>query len=466
MLALSFRFAVLSFSTLLVLLCSTGHAASPKATEWPLSIDIPSWQLQDVRTQLRISTSESGAIAGHSPNAAPRILGLWRYALARIWGVPLQRGAWLHLAAQQHPDGRITGVLTSAFAPPLTLECKSHQAPFECSLHKNAQEFGRLRVHVQGGTAKPTGQIALAQRIRRTLEAEHYRPANLQQRPWLGAFKRMNRLFARAQDDLDVLAAWRQLAPSLPDSHVNLLRSGSEIASVAPGPSTNINKHVKLSWHGDMALLRISSFALDTEQASLRFAEVFHAINAKPASKLIIDLRGNSGGNLSAMLVAGHLFEHARPAGCFVTRRWWTEHSTAPTPKQALELPTIEQANVAEFRAALAKHAALCGRVQPQEPVYTGIVQVLIDGQSASATEPLADLLKSSGRAKLYGAQTAGAMLSSERVSVGDGWQLLVPVADYFSADGRRLEGVGVRPTVSIAPAKALKHLLDRTENR
>ena len=114
------------------------------------------------------------------------------------------------------------------------------------------------------------------------------------------------------------------------------------------------------------------------------------------------------------------------------------------------------------FFQTLADHGALVGRVEPAAPVYRGPVYVLTSGRTGSAAEPLAHLLQATGRATLVGAPTAGAMLASVTVPFGDGWRLTVPTADYVTAEGERLEGVGVVPAVAVEPERAMAEALSR----
>lgn len=58
------------------------------------------------------------------------------------------------------------------------------------------------------------------------------------------------------------------------------------------------------------------------------------------------------------------------------------------------------------------------------------------------------------------GEHTAGAMLSSETVTLPDGWYLVVPDADYITADGVRLEGRGVPPHEEVPADQALEEAL------
>jgi carboxyl-terminal processing protease len=84
--------------------------------------------------------------------------------------------------------------------------------------------------------------------------------------------------------------------------------------------------------------------------------------------------------------------------------------------------------------------------VNPRLRPYFGPVAVLIDGSSASAAEIFAAGLRDMGRARLFGTRTAGAVLPAHFKRLANGDFLYHPIADYVSADGSRLEGVGVSP--------------------
>jgi C-terminal processing protease CtpA/Prc len=109
------------------------------------------------------------------------------------------------------------------------------------------------------------------------------------------------------------------------------------------------------------------------------------------------------------------------------------------------------------FFDMLREHGALRGRVQPTPTPFSGSVYVLIDSGTASAAEPLAALLQSEHRATLIGERTAGAMLSSESIDLGNGWSLRLPTADYFTAEGVRLEGRGVTPDRKVTSDRSLE---------
>ena len=83
---------------------------------------------------------------------------------------------------------------------------------------------------------------------------------------------------------------------------------------------------------------------------------------------------------------------------------------------------------------------------------FSGPVAVLTDCLSASAAEFFSGGLKDTGRAKVFGTRTAGAALAAriDKLPNGDGFMYVM--ANYVSANGKRLEGVGVIPDVEVAP--------------
>jgi carboxyl-terminal processing protease len=89
--------------------------------------------------------------------------------------------------------------------------------------------------------------------------------------------------------------------------------------------------------------------------------------------------------------------------------------------------------------------------IYPRGRTFNGPLAVLIDEGSASTSEILAAGLRDIGRARLFGARTAGAALPSNfmRLPNGDGFQYAV--ASYVSQSGKALEGAGVEPDVAVS---------------
>jgi C-terminal peptidase prc len=145
-------------------------------------------------------------------------------------------------------------------------------------------------------------------------------------------------------------------------------------------------------------------------------------LDEQGAQSLILDLRGNAGGSVQT---ADELLGRFLP-------------DTAPTLLEA-----DERGHQAIDLAAGRLHAR-------QLPMA-----VLIDGDSASASEITAAALRTAHRAVLVGQKTAGAVASSVLLPLPGGAGLQVAVATAAAPDGAPLDGVGVAPDVAASETAA-----------
>lgn len=139
------------------------------------------------------------------------------------------------------------------------------------------------------------------------------------------------------------------------------------------------------------------------------------------APGLILDLRGNPGGiGAMAMGICGWLIDESNlKLGTMTTRDTSLNFVVFPRPK-----------------------------------TFQGPVAVIVDGCSASTSEIFAGGLQDLGRARVFGTRTAGAALPSVVVKLpnGDGFQYAF--ANYISASGEVLEGIGVNPDEEVHPSR------------
>ncbi|HET6568323.1 MAG TPA: S41 family peptidase [Rhodothermales bacterium] len=94
---------------------------------------------------------------------------------------------------------------------------------------------------------------------------------------------------------------------------------------------------------------------------------------------------------------------------------------------------------------------------------YQGGLVVLTDHSSQSAAEVFSAAVQESGRGILVGRLTAGNVLVSHRTTLPDGGELRISTQDYITSGGRRLEGNGTYPNVHIEPRlEDLRRGIDR----
>ena len=84
------------------------------------------------------------------------------------------------------------------------------------------------------------------------------------------------------------------------------------------------------------------------------------------------------------------------------------------------------------------------------DSAFAGKVIVLVDEDTGSGSEIFTSLIQENGRGEIVGTRTRGRVLNSIQFDLSDNFELLVPVRDYLSPRGARLEGVGVRPDTEV----------------
>ena len=151
-----------------------------------------------------------------------------------------------------------------------------------------------------------------------------------------------------------------------------------------------------------------------TSKTPDRIREALRDLEGRSGS-LILDLRGNRGGLLSAVVEIADLF---LDAGTIVQTR-----------------SRVESENQ-QFSAT--RRATL---VERDIPIVT-----LIDGASASAAEILAGALKDHERAYLVGQQSYGKGSVQQVMRIEDDRAVKVTTSRYLTPDGTRIDGVGVLP--------------------
>ena len=310
---------------------------------------------------------------------------------------------------------------------------------------------------------------ALAGRVRQALADSLFDPHLLERPEWRGFLRGLDERLARATDDLDAMAAFYALKPRLGISHVEFFRNptlhglpmDSLLARYANADPATL---VRLTFPAPgVAYLRVDRWNAVTPWVDSAFVRID---SARPRT-LVIDVRGNPGGDVSAISPAMHLARDSQPVGVFLGRRWFQVHRTPPARDTLRFLATAdEHGGAMSVLGGVRDHGAVVGVMPPRAPFFGGEVFLLVDRRSGSASEPLAHHLRVTGRATLIGERTAGAMLSAPPHSIGDGWMLVLPEADYYAADGTRLEGNGVPPHVATTSADAPLEVARRVQAR
>lgn len=173
------------------------------------------------------------------------------------------------------------------------------------------------------------------------------------------------------------------------------------------------------------------------------------AIAELDSDRLIVDLRGNTGGGIGCLRLMSHLCADRRGVGYSVGRklaRSGYDKNRLPQfdriPSSKLQvLPLIVKFGLAGRSVAVFTEALGAQR-------HHGQVAMLVNEHSASAAEMVAAFASEYELATLVGTTTAGRLVATSAFKVGFGYRVVMPVATYFTWHGTNLEGRGLAPTI------------------
>jgi C-terminal processing protease CtpA/Prc len=198
--------------------------------------------------------------------------------------------------------------------------------------------------------------------------------------------------------------------------------------------------------HG-IGLLRVSMFpgilGMDVARDMTR------AVSDLACDRLIVDLRGNTGGGIGCLRLMSLLCDDRRGVGYSLGR------DAARAGRTKEQLPAFDRIPSSKWGVIpLAVKFARAGR---SVAVFTerlgkarhhGQVALLVNEHAASAAEMVAAFASEYGLATLVGTKTPGRLVATSAFKVGQGYRVALPVAAYHTWKGTNLEGRGVTPDV------------------
>ena len=160
--------------------------------------------------------------------------------------------------------------------------------------------------------------------------------------------------------------------------------------------------------------IQVASFRAETTE---QFKQAVDDLVQSGATRLVYDLRGNLGGSLNS---AADMLDYLLPDGLLV----YTADKNG-AKKSVYEGKDGHEVNLPSV--------------------------VLVDGNSASASEVFASAMRDYERAKLVGAKTFGKGIVQETFPVGDGSVVRLTTTAYFTKNGYPIHGHGLEPDVAVA---------------
>ncbi|RDV25176.1 hypothetical protein DXV75_11205 [Alteromonas aestuariivivens] len=303
--------------------------------------------------------------------------------------------------------------------------------------------------------AKPPFEKTLVD-IEKAMQTYHYSPQELNSPEYKKMQAKMRALAESATSKKEFIDGFNHMWWEGPFSHVRIdeaNQSAEALAEFLDKMNVGGNGAI-LTWEGNVAVLTVNTMM--GQDTIKQIDAAYDEINQMNAAALIIDLRQNNGGAFAVKPLVSHLIESPIDSGVFVSQAWNANNSNPPTAKDMKELAAWEGWSIKAFWEDAQNNNITRIQFQPATPYFGGRVFVLISKTTASAGELAADALLALPNATLIGETTAGEMLSQKMYDVAGGFQIFLPIADYYSVNSGRIEGNGVKPHISVPSTDAM----------
>lgn len=442
------KFIVLNFA--LIFLFNTSFAQN-NASHFKSELDFGNGTI--ISTFLDIAITKDRFTITSPKNADVRMFG-GKAKLGRILGKSPKKGIIITIKGQQKKDS-LFGETNIPMFGKLTFKgiINNNELSGEF-ISSDATPIGLL--HGVISQQKRNDYKHLYPLIVKTVQDNIYSTEALQNKQWKKFQKEIEELCENAHDDIELFLGFNILAQKLPFSHLSFsIFSIEELDSDEAG---SIQKSVIFEEKNNTtAYLRIKNFSSSQKE----LATILPKIVENAAFKnLIIDLRDNGGGGINAAFeLAKYIVSEDMEVGYFPTNKL---NYSGFQPELFKTLPALQPKSTAEFGNDLktSPGVKLIFR-KPVNKVFTGDIYVLTNGRTASTCEPMVYALKKNKRALIIGEKTYGGMLAASPFVVSGKYIVMVPIADFFTYDGVRLDRVGVNPDIEVKSEDAENKVLE-----
>ena len=211
--------------------------------------------------------------------------------------------------------------------------------------------------------------------------------------------------------DLETVVSWIKGEQGT-DVTLCVLRDGEEVELTATRDIIEVQTVSSEMKDGQIGYIAGSEFDSVTYD---QFEAALEELESQGMQGLVIDLRGNPGGNLTTVT---DMLKLLLPEGTIVS--------------------TKDKYGNTEEITCDGKHE------------FTKPLAVLVNQYSASASEIFSGAIQDYGTGTIVGMTTYGKGVVQQLMDLGDGTCLKVTIAEYYTPSGRSINGTGVEPDVEV----------------
>ena len=211
--------------------------------------------------------------------------------------------------------------------------------------------------------------------------------------------------------------------------HITVIRDGEEVLLTITRRSIDTPTVENKMLENNIGYISVSQFAMNTSE---QFINALEKLKADGAKSLIIDLRDNPGGVLDAAVA---MADYILPDGGLITY-------------------TADKTGIGAKYYAQDEH-------EEDLPIV-----LLVNENSASASEVFTGALKDYGRVTIIGKQTFGKGIVQSFIPLGDDTAVKLTVEHYYTPEGFDLHGEGIAPNKEVELNEKCEAYGDENDNQ
>lgn len=420
-----------------------------------------------LETNFIVNQKDSYLFGTTKPNANKRIIGGLKSSFAK--SMFQKNGSVMELDSVTLNDGKVSGYLIMEKRKYFLVGNKqglSYSAAL--SGKKSGKIYGKIVFNEINKIEKPKNYRTVWNEIKAVTEQNIYNKKVLENKEWGKFVSYMNDFSDKAEDDGEFLYGFFYKSKDVPFSHYFLTGNKDNTSEfITPGANTTqveIKKALNLQKiDSNTFLLNIPAFNFRTTAIDSLMERIINS----DAKNLIIDLRENPGGDMEGgMRICEYITDKKMYGGVVLSQRYWNNHTAPPTKEEYSKFKVMTNANYEWFRNEVKNGIdGLSIVTTPLAHTFKGKIYILTSSQTGSVSEPFVYTLKNEKIATVIGGKTAGAVLSMENHTIQN-FVLTMPILDYYTFDGNRLDKIGVEPDITCDPKDALNLALKEIDKR
>jgi len=169
------------------------------------------------------------------------------------------------------------------------------------------------------------------------------------------------------------------------------------------------------------------------------------------SNRLIVDLRGNTGGGIGGLRLMSYLTPGKQEVGYSLTRKRKEKGYSREELARFGRIPSRKSTLIwLALRYGFIDKSILVVTEGLGPQKFHGRVIILVNEHTASAGEMVAAFAEENNLATIIGTKTPGRLLSGSAFKAGFGYIVGLPVAAYLTWQGKLIEGRGITPSIPV----------------